>query len=76
MFEHSKKIGVIGAGSFGMAIANLLAEKNQVLLFARTPEKLLKLEADKANKNQAIHENIFFFRRPRQKAKEVEAKRR
>jgi glycerol-3-phosphate dehydrogenase (NAD(P)+) len=60
MFEHSKKIGVIGAGSFGMAIANLLAEKNQVLLFARTPEKLLKLEADKANKNQAIHENIFF----------------
>jgi glycerol-3-phosphate dehydrogenase (NAD(P)+) len=60
MFENNKGIGVIGAGSFGMAIANLLAEKNKVLLFARSPEKLAQLEANKANQSQYIHDNISF----------------
>ncbi|MFQ3214769.1 MAG: glycerol-3-phosphate dehydrogenase (NAD(P)+), partial [Marivirga sp.] len=33
-----KPIGVIGAGSFGLAVANLLAENNKVLLYARNPD--------------------------------------
>ena len=34
-----KIVGVVGAGSFGTAIANLLAEKNSVLLFVRDKSK-------------------------------------
>ncbi|GAB3232175.1 NAD(P)H-dependent glycerol-3-phosphate dehydrogenase [Algoriphagus aestuariicola] len=34
----SKKVGVVGVGSFGTAIANMLAEKNEVVVFARKEE--------------------------------------
>jgi glycerol-3-phosphate dehydrogenase (NAD(P)+) len=33
-----KLIGVVGAGSFGTAIANMLSEKNEVILYARKQE--------------------------------------
>ena len=33
-----KKIGVVGVGSFGTAIANMLAEKNEVMVYARKEE--------------------------------------
>jgi glycerol-3-phosphate dehydrogenase (NAD(P)+) len=36
--SKSKIIGVVGAGSFGTAIANMLSEKNEVLIFARKQE--------------------------------------
>lgn len=36
--SKTKKIGVVGVGSFGTAIANMLAEKNQVMVFARKEE--------------------------------------
>ncbi len=54
-----KPIGVIGAGSFGTAIANILAEKNkQVLLYARTPEKAQKIEEVRESSNQQLLDNI------------------
>ena len=31
-------IGVVGVGSFGTAIANMLAEKNEVMVYARKQE--------------------------------------
>jgi glycerol-3-phosphate dehydrogenase (NAD(P)+) len=34
----SKRIGVVGVGSFGTAIANMLAEKNEVMVYARKQE--------------------------------------
>lgn len=37
--SSEKIVGVIGAGSFGTAIANMLAEKSPVLLFVRDKEK-------------------------------------
>lgn len=36
--SKSKKVGVVGVGSFGTAIANMLAEKNEVVVFARKEE--------------------------------------
>ncbi|MFT7150229.1 MAG: glycerol-3-phosphate dehydrogenase (NAD(P)+), partial [Nonlabens sp.] len=30
-------VGVLGAGSFGTAVANILAKNRQVLLYARNP---------------------------------------
>ena len=43
----SKPIGVIGAGSFGTAIANLLTENcDSVLLYARSKEKSEKIEKE------------------------------
>ena len=33
-----RPIGVIGVGSFGTAIANMLAEKNEVMVYARKQE--------------------------------------
>ncbi|WNB17291.1 NAD(P)H-dependent glycerol-3-phosphate dehydrogenase [Marivirga arenosa] len=36
----NKPIGVIGAGSFGLAVANLLAENTDVILYARNQEAL------------------------------------
>lgn len=55
----SKQIGVIGAGSFGTAVANILAEKNdRVLLHARTPEKAQKIQASRSNSGHELHPNI------------------
>lgn len=36
--SKSKIIGVVGAGSFGTSIANMLSEKNEVLIYARKKE--------------------------------------
>lgn len=40
-----KKVGVVGVGSFGTAIANMLVEKNEVLVFARKAEVVDEINA-------------------------------
>jgi glycerol-3-phosphate dehydrogenase (NAD(P)+) len=47
--EKKEFVGVIGAGSFGLTIANLLSHNVKVLLFARRPEVV-----------QQINEHHFF----------------
>ena len=54
----NKPIGVIGAGSFGLAVANLLAENNEVLLYARNPEVVEELNEKNVYDGYDIHENI------------------
>lgn len=52
-------VGVIGAGSFGTAIANILAEnKSDVLLYVRDPEKAKQIEKDRESSKQKLAENI------------------
>jgi glycerol-3-phosphate dehydrogenase len=41
--EKKEFVGVIGAGSFGLTIANLLSHNVQVLLFARRPEVVAQI---------------------------------
>ncbi len=42
-------IGVIGAGSFGTAVANILAHSAEVLLFSRKPETVEKINRTRRN---------------------------
>ena len=53
-----KPVGVIGAGSFGSAIANILAEKSEVLLYARDSETVKKIAQNKENRGHKLHTNV------------------
>jgi glycerol-3-phosphate dehydrogenase (NAD(P)+) len=54
-----KKVGVIGAGSFGTAVANLLARNSDVLLYARNPEAAEDAKNTRISAGQSIAENIY-----------------
>jgi len=54
----NKPVGVIGAGSFGLSVANLLAENNDVLLYARKPAVVEEIMAHKIYDGFEIHSNI------------------
>ncbi|RME95407.1 MAG: glycerol 3-phosphate dehydrogenase, partial [Bacteroidetes bacterium] len=48
MSETTPTVGVIGAGTFGTAIANLLAYNSEVLIYARKPEVVTAIQAGEA----------------------------
>lgn len=55
----NKSVGVIGAGSFGTAVANILAEKSQnVLLYARSAEKAALLNSSRVSSGHKLHDHI------------------
>jgi glycerol-3-phosphate dehydrogenase (NAD(P)+) len=58
MSNSKKYVGVIGAGSFGTALANLIAENYDVLLFARRQEVVDEMIRTRENSNQPLHERI------------------
>lgn len=51
-------VGVIGAGSFGTAIANLLAENAQVRLYTRRPGAAEAMRRDRRSAGQALHAEV------------------
>ncbi|MCB0516027.1 MAG: NAD(P)H-dependent glycerol-3-phosphate dehydrogenase [Chitinophagales bacterium] len=54
-----EKVGVIGAGSFGTAIANLLAKNNDVLQYVRRAEQAEEINVKRFNKKQNIEDNVI-----------------
>ncbi len=58
MSKGAKAIGVIGAGSFGLAMANMLAEKNDVLLYARRLESVEYIRTHDSYKGKPLHPRI------------------
>ncbi len=56
--KSKKPIGVIGAGSFGTAVANLLSENNPVILYARNPELVGIMKSKRKSLKFAINPNI------------------
>lgn len=52
------KYGVIGAGSFGIAIANLLAENGEVLLYTRTEEQCLEINTKHNSRAYSLNDRI------------------
>lgn len=55
---NQKQVGVIGAGSFGTAVANLLAENSHVLLTASSEEQASYIRINKQSARQKLHPNI------------------
>lgn len=51
--------GVLGAGSFGTAVANLLAENGPVLLYARREDAVEAVNVARRHRDQDMHENVF-----------------
>jgi glycerol-3-phosphate dehydrogenase (NAD(P)+) len=52
-------IGVIGSGSFGTAIANLIATNKQVLLYSRNAEIVEKINKTRQHLSVEVHDNIL-----------------
>ncbi len=52
--NQPSKIGVIGAGSFGTAISNLLAINNEVLLYSRKPEQVEAINKEHFHPNLKV----------------------
>ncbi len=53
-----QKVGVIGAGSFGTAVANILSKNSNVLLYARKPEVATAINETRQSANQKLANNI------------------
>ena len=53
-----QKVGVIGAGSFGTAIANLLAHNVEVLIYSRNPEQIESINKQHRNLGVILSEKI------------------
>ena len=51
-------MGVVGAGSFGTVVANLLAENAPVLLYARRPEVVDRMNAERMSADYALHPRV------------------
>jgi glycerol-3-phosphate dehydrogenase (NAD(P)+) len=56
--SDKQPVAVIGAGSFGTAVANLLAENGKVLFYSRRPEAVDIINRERVNNGQHIHDNI------------------
>ena len=56
--SKEKAIGVVGMGSFGTAIANMLAEKNQVFAYVRRPELMEEINEQHLVDGQPVNTNI------------------
>lgn len=55
---YDKPVGVIGAGSFGIAVSNLLAENNEVLLYARNPDVVQEIQEERLCNGMKLHDKI------------------
>jgi glycerol-3-phosphate dehydrogenase (NAD(P)+) len=56
--NETKTVGVIGAGSFGTAISNLLAENQKVLLYERKPDVVEQINRDRKHRGHDISEHV------------------
>jgi glycerol-3-phosphate dehydrogenase (NAD(P)+) len=55
---QKEPVGIIGAGSFGTAMANLLALNTEVLVYSRNPELVKKLEKDRFHFGVKLHDRV------------------
>lgn len=56
--SSDKPVGVIGAGNFGSAIANIIAANRKVLLFARDERVVESILDTGINRGTAMHPNV------------------
>lgn len=58
MAQEKELVGVVGAGSFGMAIAHLLTENKKVLIYSRNDKLANAIAKGEKYNNWDIHPNI------------------
>ena len=51
-------VGVIGIGSFGTSVSNLLSNNTDVILYGRNPEQVEKVRISGFSNNQRLNKNI------------------
>jgi glycerol-3-phosphate dehydrogenase (NAD(P)+) len=56
--SDDKPVGVIGAGNFGSAVANLLALHRKVLLYARDENVIKRIQLEQENRGHKMHLNV------------------
>jgi glycerol-3-phosphate dehydrogenase (NAD(P)+) len=56
--SDDKPVGVIGAGNFGSAVANLLAPQRKVLLYARDENVIKRITEKGKNRGHVMHPNV------------------
>lgn len=56
--DKNKPVGVLGAGSFGTAVANILAQNTKVLLYTRSQERVQNLEQTRSSRGISLAKNI------------------
>lgn len=64
-----KYIGVVGVGSFGAAIANILAAKNPVMVYARKQEVVDQINETHTAQGKELNRNIIASNDPEQLSK-------
>lgn len=57
--SEPKYIGVVGVGSFGAAIANILAAKNPVMVYARKQEVVDEINTSHSAQGKLLSQNII-----------------
>ncbi|MEM8965363.1 MAG: NAD(P)H-dependent glycerol-3-phosphate dehydrogenase [Bacteroidota bacterium] len=55
---QNSPVGVIGAGSFGTVVANLLAENSEVLLYARRSEAVVQMQENRKSAGYTLHSRV------------------
>lgn len=58
LYNITKPIGILGVGSFGTVIANIMAERHKILLYARKSETIENINIKKKHRDIDIHPNI------------------
>lgn len=53
-----KPVGVIGLGSFGTAVSNLLSKNSKVILYGRNPEQIEEIRHSRVSSNQKLDPSI------------------
>jgi glycerol-3-phosphate dehydrogenase (NAD(P)+) len=62
--SKEKSIGVVGMGSFGTAISNILAEKSEVIVYARRPELVEEINTHHTANGMAVNPKIIATKDP------------
>lgn len=57
-FNRNMTVGVVGSGSFGLALANLLAENRDVILFSRRTEVAESINATHEVYGKKLHQRV------------------
>ncbi len=70
--SDEKPVGVIGAGNFGSAVANLLARQRNVLLYARDEKTINHILKKRENRGHKIKKNVTPINDLKQLARECD----